>query len=82
MQHYIEEASAILSSPVEEKTIEELEFQVEEIIKPVNMSVSLIERCNHDWANLMKDVKGEEMVKEEKEFERAAEDYVEALETW
>ena len=82
LHHYMEEASAILSSPVEEKMIEELEFQVEEIIKRVNTSVSPIERCNRDWANLLRDVKGEEKVKEEKEFERAADGkdgYIEAL---
>ena len=82
LHRYMEEASAILSSPVEEKTIEELEFQVEEIIKRVNTSVSLIERCNRDWANLLRDVKDEEKVKEEKEFERAADSkdgYIEAL---
>ena len=82
LHRYMEEASAILSSPVEEKTIEELEFQVEEIIKRVNTSVSLIERCNRDWANLLRDVKGEEKVKEEKEFERVADGkdgYIEAL---
>jgi len=64
LRHYIEEASGILLSVIEEKTIEELETQIEEAIRHLNTSISLLERCNRNWANLVKDLKGDEKVKE------------------
>ena len=37
------------------------------------MNISILEHCNHDWADLLKDLKGEEKVKEEKEHQKLAE---------
>jgi len=39
----------------------------------VNIDISLLERCDRDWVNLLKDLRGDEKVKEEKELERVAE---------
>ena len=81
LQHYIEEVSSLLSSRVEEKTLEEDEIR-EEVIARVNANVSLLERCNRDWSSLLKDLKGDERSKEEKEYQRVAEGsegYVEML---
>ena len=47
LQRYVEEASSLLSSTVEEKTMTEDELRVEEIIARINTNVSLLERCNH-----------------------------------
>jgi len=71
LQRYIEEAWGILLSAIDEKMIDELETQLEETIRRVNMGVSLLERCNRDWASLLKDLKGDKKVKEEKELELA-----------
>ena len=48
LQCYVEEASSLLLSRVEEKTLEDDEIQVEEAIVCININVSLLERCNHD----------------------------------
>ena len=47
LQLYIEEASSLPSSAVEEKTVKEDELRVEEVIACINTNVSLLERCNH-----------------------------------
>ena len=47
LQHYVEEASSLPSSTVEEKTVTEDELRVEEVIVRINKNVSLLERCNH-----------------------------------
>ena len=65
-----------MSSTVEEKTAEEDEIRVEEVIAHINTNISLLERCNRDWAGLLMDLK------EEKEYQRAAEGsegYIEVL---
>ena len=81
LQRYVEEASSLLSSGVEEKTLEEDEILVEEIIARINTNVSLLER-NRDWSSLLKDLKTEDRSKEEKEYQRVAEGnegYIEIL---
>ena len=35
-------------------------------------SISLLERCNSDWSNVLKDLKGDERIKEEKELQKMA----------
>ena len=79
LQRYVEEASSLLSSRVEEKTLEEDEILVEECI---NTNVSLLEHCNRNWSSLLKDLKTEDRSKEEKEYQRVAkgsEGYIEIL---
>ena len=48
LQRYVEEVSSLLLSRVEEKTLEDDEIQVEEVIACININVSLLKRCNHD----------------------------------
>ena len=55
---------------------------MEEVIARINTNVSLLERCNHDWSSLLKDLKNEERSKEEKEYQQVAdgsEGYIEIL---
>ena len=63
LQCYVEELSSLLSSIVEEKTAGEDEIRVEEVIAHINTNISLLERCNRDWAGLLMDLK------EEKEYQ-------------
>ena len=71
LQHYVEEASSVFSTGVEEKTLEEDEMRVE-VIARINSNVSLLECCNRDWSSLLKDLKNEDWSKEEKEYQRVA----------
>jgi len=73
----------LLSTGVEEKTLEDDRLRTEEIIARLKNSVSILERCNRDWSSVLKDLKGEEKeVKEEKELQKMVdgnEGYVELL---
>ena len=82
LQHYVEEASSLLSFLAKEETVEEDETRVEEVICHINMNISLLESCNREWVGLLKDLKGKEKVKGEKEHQKAAEGskvYIEVL---
>ena len=46
VQCYVEEASSLLSSAVEEKTVMEDELRVEEVIACINTIISLLQRYN------------------------------------
>ena len=61
-----------MASRIEEKSLEEDEICMEEVIARINMNVSLLECCNRDWSSLLKDLKSEERSKEEKKNQRVA----------
>ena len=65
-ESYVEEVSSLLSSTVDEKTVTMDELWVEEVIAHIDTNISLLERCKCDWASLLKDLKTEEKVKEER----------------
>ena len=44
----------------------------------MNIDISLLEICDHDWVNLLKDLRSNEKVKEKKELEQGK-DYFEVL---
>ena len=69
LQGYCDEANKLLSSPVQE---EDEEIISEDLIERMNTNLSLLERCNRDWGNLLKDLSGEEKAAEEKEYNRVA----------
>ena len=70
---YLKEAAPLLSVPVEEKTIIERKFQIEELIKRMNTNICLLERCNRDLASLLKEFEGDEWTKEEEEHQKVTE---------
>jgi len=51
----------------------EHEFQIEELIKCMNTNICLLERCNRDWASLLKEFEGDEWTKEEEEHQKVTE---------
>ena len=55
---------------------------VEVVIAYINTNISLLERCNPDRVSLLKDLKTQEKVNEEKEYQRVvmgSEGYIEIL---
>ena len=58
IQKYLEKASLLLSG--KEKILGEGETRLEELRECIAVTCSLLERCNRDWANLLKDLRGEE----------------------
>jgi len=63
LQEYLEEASLLLLG--KKKILGEDETRLEELRERITVTCSLLERCNRDWANLSKDLRGEEKAKEE-----------------
>ena len=63
---------------MEEKTLEDDKLRVEETIARISNSSSLLERCNRDWSEVLKDLKGEEKTKEEKKLHELALIYLRA----
>ena len=57
---------------MEEKTLEDDKLRVEETIARISNSSSLLECCNRDWSEVLKDLKGEEKTKEEKKLHELA----------
>ena len=60
LKKYLDEANSLLSQPVAEKSLEEDELQIEEVMNRITVSCSLLERCNRDWTDVMKNLKGNE----------------------
>ena len=72
LRGYYNEVDKLLSSPVREEMMEDEELISEELIKCMNTNVNLLERCNRDWMNLLKDLLGESKATEENEYDRVA----------
>ena len=54
LKRYIEEAERLLAQSLEGKTMEEEEESIEGLIERMNNNVSVVKRCNDDWASLLK----------------------------
>ena len=48
-----------MGSPINEETIEDEEATVEEYVERISNNVLILEKCNREWATLLKEVKGE-----------------------
>ena len=57
LHKYYEEANTILSFLVREETMEDDEVLAEQLIECMNNNVNLLEKCNRDWVNLLKDLR-------------------------
>ena len=73
LQKSYEEANTTLSFPVQEETMEDEKELAEELIERMNTNVNLLEKCNRDWVNLLKDLGAERKTAEEKEYDRMGE---------
>jgi len=56
LKKYIKEAEQLLSLSVEEKTMEEEEEVIEDLVERMNNNVSVVERCINDWMTLLRSV--------------------------
>ena len=60
------DAATLLTVPVDEKTLDEQEIKTGELINGMDMNTCLSEKCNRDRVSLLRELQGEEKVKEEK----------------
>ena len=71
LQQYIESANSLLENKPKEQELDEYESEVEDFLSRLTTNVSLLEKCNKDWSNILKETKGDAKVNEEKEYSRA-----------
>ena len=79
---YCEEAEKLLSSPIREETMDDEEFICEDLVGRMTTNVNLLERCNRDWVNLLKELSGEAKAAEDTEYNRISggnEGFIEVL---
>ena len=62
----------MLVSPIHEEMTEDDEITGERLIKCVAINISLLERYNQDWVDLLKGILGEDRAMEETECNRVA----------
>ena len=67
VQGYIKQAEELLSQPINEETMEDDEITMEDLIERMCNNVSIMEQCDCDWVALLRDLKGEAKVTEERE---------------
>jgi len=70
---YLAEASSLLEG--NEKMSGKDETRLEELVERITGTCSLLERCNRDWVNVLKDLRGEEKTK----FSEGSEGFVEVM---
>ena len=58
--------------PINVSDLEGEEVGLEDLIQRISTNIALLERCNKDWKTLLNELKGEEHIKEEKEYLWAA----------
>ena len=71
LQQYIESANGLLEKKPKEQELDEYESEVEDFLNRLTTNVSLLEKCNKDWSNVLKEAKGDAKATEEKEYSRA-----------
>ena len=79
---YCEEAEILLSSPIREETMDDEEFICEDLVRRMTTNMNLLERCNRDWVNLLKELSGEAKTAKDTEYNRVAggnEGFIEVL---
>ena len=70
----IERAEGLLKTKVTtELDLDEEEREAQDLINRLSTNSTLLERCNKDWSNVIKDTKGELKAAEEREYARATE---------
>ena len=69
---YTRDVEELLLARINDKHIEEEEINVEELIDRFSTNISILERCNHDWVSLLREMHGEAEDAEEKEQTRVA----------
>ena len=65
LQTYIKEAKIMFLHHVIKNDLDGEEMEVECLIPPFSSNITLLERCNQDWATLLHEIKDNESAAEE-----------------
>ena len=58
--------------PINASDLEKEETELEDLIHRLSTNIAVLERCNKEWTTLLNELKGDEKLKEEKEYVWAA----------
>ena len=70
LQGYIKQARIIFMVPINVSDLEKEEVALEDLIQRLSTNIALLERCNKEWTTLLNELKGDDKLKEEKEYVR------------
>ena len=70
---YIELANSLLKRKPVETTVDEEESETEDFANRISSNIALLEKCNKDWSNILKELDSDAKVNEEHEYARVFE---------
>ena len=70
---YIETANGLMERRLLETALDEKESEAEDFANRISTNIALLEKCNNDWSNILKELKDDAKVTEEREYARASE---------
>ena len=74
LEQCIEQAEALLKTKVTvESDLDEEESEADYFINRISINSLLLDRCNGDWSNIIKDTKGEGKATKERKYARVTE---------
>ena len=65
---YIETANGVMERKPVETQLDEEESEAEDFANRISTNIALLEKCNNDWSNILKELKDDEKVTEEREY--------------
>ena len=69
---YVESVSGLLEKKPVKTELDEEESEAEDFANRISSNITLLEKCNKDWSNILKELKGDAKVTEESEYTRVA----------
>ena len=77
---YVESASGLLEKKPVETELDKEESEAEDFANRISSNIALLEKCNRDWSNILKELKDDAKITEESEYTRDGEDgFIEVL---
>ena len=70
---YIETANGLMEKRPVETLLDEEESEAEDFANRISTTITLLEKCNDDWSNILKELKDDAKVTEEREYARVTE---------
>ena len=65
---YIETANGLMEKRPVETLLDEEESEAEDFANRISTTITLLEKCNDDWSNILKELKDDAKVTEEREY--------------
>jgi len=73
LQQYIKSVNILLEKKPNETELDEEESEVEDFVNRISYNIALLEKCNKDWSNILRETKGDAKVTEEHKYAKVSE---------